>query len=391
VKDLERELRERLRRQSAPDESGAEERAWRVVSAARAERPPVSERSGRVRRRALQLALAAALVVVIVSPAGASVRQWVADRVDPGVEHAKPALTSLPASGSLLVQSAQGPWVVHPDGVKRLLGSYTGSSWSPHGLFVVTTRGHELAALEPDGTPRWTLERRGRVRLARWNGPDGERIAYLDGRSLRVVVGDGSDDRVLARDVAPVAPAWRPGPAHVLAYAGADGAVRAVRADSGRRVFETPPGAAPISLQWTAGDLLVSRRGDLELFDGSGRRRWRWVTPAGASLRSATASPGGGPIAAVLRDGGASRLLLLGPGRSPRVLFSGPGKFAPAQWSPGGGWLLLPWPSADQWLFLRPGGGAGKVDAVANVAAQFSPGGGARPPFPRVAGWCCSR
>jgi hypothetical protein len=428
VKDRERELRERrlgeqLRRLEAPDERGAEARGWRVVAAARAGAaagPAAAERRGRSRRRALQAALAVGLVAILVSPAGASVRHWVADRVEPGVEHARPVLTSLPAHGSLLVQSARGTWVVHPDGAKRLLGDYGESSWSPHGLFVVATDGHELAALKPDGTVRWTLDRPGRVHLARWNGPDGYRIAYLDGRGLRVVDGDGSDDRPLAGSAAAVAPAWRPGPDHVLAFARRDGAVAALGADSGARLFETGPGPRPISLQWTVGDLLVVRPGALALFDGRGRLRWHWAAPAGTTIRGATVAPRGasvsaeapgasGPgaiggtgkpaalrgtrIAAVLRDsdGGGSRLLVVGPGRPPRTLFAGPGRFAAAQWSPGGDRLLLPWPSADQWLFLDPSGGAGKLDAVGNVAGQFAPGAAGPAAFPSVAGWCCSR
>jgi hypothetical protein len=421
VKDLERELREGLREAEAPDERGAEARGWRVVAAARSPGAGAAvERRGRSRRRALQAALAVGLVALVVSPAGASVRHWVADRVEPGVQHARPALTSLPARGSLLVQSARGPWIVHPDGAKRLLGDYAESSWSPHGLFVVATRGHELAALQPDGTVRWTLDRPGRVRLARWNGPDGFRIAYLDGGGLRVIDGDGTGDRALAGSAAAVAPAWRPGPDHVLAYTRRDGAVWALGADSGARLFATAPGPRPISLQWTGGDLLVVRPGALQLFDGRGRLRWHWTAPAGTSIRSATVAPqraaaaagaataarsgepgaaAGSPpvarrdarVAAVLRDGGSSRLLVVGPGRPPRVLFAGPGRFAAAQWSPAGDRLLLPWPSADQWLFLDPSGGAGRLDAVGNVAAQFAPGTRAAAPFPSVAGWCCGR
>lgn len=389
--DLERELRESLREHPLPDERGAEERGWRVVRAARGGEVPGGARRRTGRRRAAQALAAAALVVLVVSPAGASVRHWVADRVDPGVEHAKPALTSLPARGSLLVQSARGPWVVHSDGAKRLLGDYAESSWSPHGLYVVATRGHELAALEPDGTVRWTIDRPGPVRLARWNGPDGFRIAYLDGGRLRVIDGDGSDDRPLARRAAPVAPAWRRGSDHVLAYVRPDGAVRALAADRGKQLFETAAGPRPLALQWSGGELLVTRPDGLRLFGPGGRSLWRWPAPAGARVRSASVSPRGGRIAAVIHRAEGSSLLLLGPGHPPRVVFSGPGAFAPAQWSPTGGRLLLPWPSADQWLFLDPGAGAGGVEAIGNVAAQFSPGAPGAARFPLVAGWCCSR
>ena len=86
-----------------------------------------------------------------------------------------------------------------------------------------------------DGDPRWSLARPGRVADARWAPTPGFRIAYREGDSLRVVDGDGTGDRLLARDVAPVAPAWLPRANRtVLAYARADGVVRAVDVDSGR-------------------------------------------------------------------------------------------------------------------------------------------------------------
>jgi hypothetical protein len=369
------------------DEGAAEERAWRVVAAASAAGIGAPARRRRHRRRALQIAAVAALIVLVVSPAGASVRHWVADRIEPGAPHAKPVLSSLPENGSLLVDSAQGPWVVRPDGAKRLLGDWSEASWSPHGLFAVVTQGHELAAVEPDGTVRWALTRPGAVGLARWNGPDGYRIAYLAGDRLRVVDGDGTDDRGLARGVAPVAPAWRAGPTHVLAYATDRGAVVAVRADSGRRVFATAPAGPVASLQWGADALLVTRPGRLQLLKFHGRPLWSWTPPPGTRVAAATAAPGARRIAAVVRDGRNSRLLLVTRGRGTRVLFAGPGVFAAPRWSPDGRWLLLPWRSADQWLFLNPGSGTAKLHAVANVAKQFSPGDAAGAPFPSVAGW----
>jgi hypothetical protein len=56
VKDSERQLRQRIGRLTAPEEREAEERAWRVVQAARVGADPVAERRGRLRRRAPQLA-----------------------------------------------------------------------------------------------------------------------------------------------------------------------------------------------------------------------------------------------------------------------------------------------------------------------------------------------
>jgi hypothetical protein len=389
--DRERLLRDALQSTRAEDEQAAEDRAWRVVAAANATgvRPTVSRRH---RWRAAQVATVLALIALVVSPAGASVRHWVADRiVEPGAPHAKPVLSSLPGDGSLLVDSAQGPWVVHPDGSKRLLGDWAEASWSPHGLFAVVTKGHELAAVEPDGTVRWTLTRPGSVDLARWNGPDGFRIAYLEGRELRVVDGEGDDDRRVAAGAALVAPAWRAGPTHVLAYARDDGAVVAVRADSGRKIFATSPGTGVASLQWGTDALLVTRPDRLQLLKFSGRPIWTWTPPPGTRVIAATAARGARRIAVVVHEGRTSRLLLVTRGRGTRVLFAGPGTFAPPSWSPDGRWLLLPWRSADQWLFLNPGSGTAKLHAVANVAAQFSPGQSTAAPFPSVAGWCCSR
>ncbi len=385
--ERERLLRDALQDARADDEQAAEDRAWRVVAAAATTgtRPAVSRRH---RWRAAQVATVLALVALVVSPAGASVRHWVADRIDePGAPHAQPVLSSLPGDGSLLVDSAQGPWVVHPDGSKRLLGDWAEASWSPHGLFAVVTKGHELAAVEPDGSPRWTLSRPGRPALARWNGPDGFRIAYLEGGALRVVDGDGTGDRRVAGGAAPVAPAWRDGPTHVLAYATDRGSVVAVRADSGRRVFATAPLGAVESLQWGADALLVTSPTRLQLLSFGGRALWSWTPPPAARVTAASAAPGARRLAVVVREGRTSRLLLVTRGGGSRVLFAGPGAFAAPRWSPDGRWLLLPWRSADQWLFLDPGSGTAKLHAVANVGAQFSPGRSTAAPYPSVAGW----
>jgi hypothetical protein len=390
MSDREQILRGALDEVRAGDEGAIEDRAWRVVAAAGVAGVDRPARRRRDRSRAAQVALVAALIALVVSPAGASVRHWVADRIEPGAPHAVPVLSSLPGHGSLLVDSARGPWVVHPDGSKRLLGDYAEASWSPHGLFAVVTRGHELAAVEPDGTPRWTLTRPGHVELARWNGPDGFRIAYLEGRALRVVNGDGTGDRFIAGGAAAVAPAWRSGPGHEVAYATERGAVVAFGADSRRRIFATATAADVTSLQWSGTRLLVTRADRVELLDPAGRPVWTWTPPAGSHVRSATAAPGGDRVAVVSADGGTSRVLLIAKAHPSRVLFAGPGNFAAPRWSPEGRWLLLPWASADQWLFLEPGSGTGKLHAVAHLANQFSPGDPTTARFPSVVGWCCT-
>src|SRR5262245_59994942 len=113
-------LRETLLDARIPDAAGAEERGLRLARAAYASAPPaLRPRSRTGLRRGLQAAVAVGLLAVLISPAGAAVRHWVRDAVEPAREPAQPALTSLPAPGSLLVDSAKGPWVVHGDGSKR--------------------------------------------------------------------------------------------------------------------------------------------------------------------------------------------------------------------------------------------------------------------------------
>ena len=65
---------------------------------------------------------------------------------------------------------------------KRRLGVYSGTAWSPHGLFVVGWHGRELTALEPGGDVRWSMARARARRGRRAGRPvDGFRIAYVGG------------------------------------------------------------------------------------------------------------------------------------------------------------------------------------------------------------------
>jgi WD40-like Beta Propeller Repeat len=389
----EERLREALREEPVPDEGGARERAWRLAQRAFDERPTRRE-PGRQRVRLLAFAVVFALAALVISPAGADVRHWIRDVVDPGREPSRPALTSLPAPGRLLVASAEGPWVVAGDGSKRLLGDYAEPAWSPHGKFVAVTTPHELLAVEPDGDVHWSIARGGPIRFPRWSQPDGYRIAYLDGDALRVIAGDGGGDRLLRARVASVAPAWRPGPRHELTYVAPDGAVTTMAADSGRTVFRTPAAALPTALQWSANGsrLLVTGRDGALLLDRKGQILMRVAPPPGARIERAALAPDSRRIALVTRradPAAPSRLLVSHPGSALRPLFSGPGRFSDLTWSPDGRWLLLGWRDADQWLFLQPGRPR-HIVAISNISAQFAPGQAGRTAFPSVAGWCCS-
>jgi len=139
-------VRGELERVEIPAERAASERAWRVLRSAFAEvepRPPARRPGGLLAWAAA--AAIVALVVVAVSPAGPALVRTVRSAVGSG--HAEQALVALPSAGRLLVDSDGGPWIVNADGSKRLLGRYASSSWSPHGLFELVVRGHELAAL----------------------------------------------------------------------------------------------------------------------------------------------------------------------------------------------------------------------------------------------------
>ena len=281
---------------------------------------------------------------------------------------------------------------MQPDGSKRLLGYYTQASWSPHGLYVAVTRGHELLAVDPHGTVQWTLTHPGTLTLPRW-APDGYRIAYLDDSSLRIVVGNGSGDRAFAAAVAPVAPVWRPNLTHqhVLAYASKHGELKLYNVDTNKPLARRRLPTPTLQLLWSSdGQRLVALSAHtISIFGHDG-------TPVGAihlTRRAVNAAfaPHSHQLAVILagtRDD-AVAFNVDRPARPPLEIFSGAGRFDGLAWSPNGQWLLLAWRTADQWLFVHAAPRQ-QLSAVSAIAAQFSPG---RPhaAFPALEGWCCSQ
>ena len=225
------------------------------------------------------------------------------------IEPSEEALVRLPGGGRLLVDSSAGAWIVRSDGSKRLLGPYDDATWSPHGLYVAATQERELAALTPDGEVRWTLARNGPVSSPRWAGSRVDtRIAYLDGRSLRIVAGDGTGDRLLDRPV--TAHAWSPAAgSHTLAYLKPGGRLQVRDVDTGRTLWRTRvPGARTIT--WSPGATLavVSRQG-IDTFDHDGRRIGSLGLP---NVTAAAFPPDGRRLAVIrtLRDGRSETVLL---------------------------------------------------------------------------------
>lgn len=412
-----------LREMPIPEPPEAEERGRRIVEAAyearqgergraftpyrRKSSTTLSKRKNRrpIGRLAASLSLAALLAVLLLSPAGADVRDWVGDALTTGAPKPEPTLARVPGGGHLLVQTGEGPVVVQPDGSKRLLGDYEEASWSPHGLFVAAKKGRILSALEPDGTPRWSVTASREIAVPRWS-PSGERIAYQAGFGLRIIAGDGTEDRLLtggsaSTSPAYVAPAWSPTGEDELAYVTGAGRLRILDSESGAVLAGAPALPRVTWMEWADGGRKI-------LEAAPGTVRLRPVLPAGHPSRPAlgrarrlqlpprasvndTALAPKAPLVAVSithwrKHGTYSEVIVYRPGHDPRTLLSVPGSLGQVEWSPDGRRLLVAWPGANQWLFLPLGRGKGR--AIADISKEIAPSG--RPTsFPQLEGWCC--
>jgi hypothetical protein len=392
------DLRRAIQRIQGPDELNAERRAWGVLRSAYEQHEPLSWE----RRNRRPLLIAAPVLVVLLLALLSSPGRALVGSVHDAVtsNEAKPpkaALTALPAPGQLLVNSSTGPWIVHVDGSMRKLGPWWEGSWSPNALHVAVTRGHRLAALAPDGTIRWSLARNRLVRGARWSLEGTSeccRVAYLNGRELRVVAGDGTGDGPLRNVVGPTPPAWRPGSIRQLAFSTVDGRIELVDADSAKTVWLTDAGDVPSQLVWSEDGerLLALGERTLRAFDANGHKLWAIGLPVGPSgvvfVRKSHRfvlirySPATSRSDLVLYQAETD------PGEA-RFLYSAPGDFGTLAISPNGNWLLVGWVNANQWLFLRLT--SARVESVSNIVQQF--GGSSKAPltssFPKSVSWCC--
>ena len=375
-----------LTRFRAPDEAAAEQRAWAVVRSAYQERVPPKRRAS-YRWPVLSFVAVVAAGAVALSPAAATVGRLITRAL--GVERAAPAPFSLPAPGRLLVSGPGGTWTVAADGSSRRLGAWTQASWSPHGLYLTVARGDQLAAVNPHGTPQWTLARPA-VRDPRWYPPTGYRVAYLSGEQLRVVAGDGTGDHPLAASVANVAPAWRPGHPYQLAYVTGDRRIVVRDADTAQTLWSANPRPTIDELAWSAdGQRLLALSGNrVSVYLASGAPSSSVSLPPGSTIVDAALSPDGGTLALVL--GGRSSDVVLediqSSGSAPHRVLTGAG-LRQVEWSPDGSWLLVSWPAANQWVFVRVAG-APRIAAVSRIAEQLA--ASTNRGFPRLEGWCCT-
>jgi hypothetical protein len=376
-----------LARLRVPGESETEERVWEVVRVAYVERTPT------VRHRANRRPVAALAVGVLLlgalalSPAGATVGGLITKAL--GVQNAAPSLASLPAPGRLLVSRSGVTWLVSGDGSIRRLGRWPQASWSPRGLYVTVAGGDRLAAVDPHGATQWALTRPD-VRDARWYPPSGYRVAYLSGLDLRVVAGDGTGDRLLAAEVARVAPAWRPAHAYQLAYVTAGGLVTVRDADTSRVVWSTRARVPVAQLAWSSDGqrLLALSPTAVLIYGADGSPKARLALPSRLPAIDGALSPDGHTLALVLGRAGNEVVTAdtRVPERAPRRVLAGPG-LRQVVWSPDGRWLLASWPAANQWVFIRVAGSP-RIEAISRIAQQF-PSGGSRG-VPRLDGWCCT-
>jgi hypothetical protein len=365
-----------------------EDQAWEVIRRAYEERTPASRRASHKLVLAATAVAVAAVVVAALSPPGRAVIHSVREAV--GIEHAEPALFSLPAAGRLLVVSADrgGVWLVRANGFLRKLGPYSDAEWSPHGLYVIATEQNELVAFDPDGGVRWKLARHD-PSWPRWEGTMTDtRIAYIAASGLRVVAGDGTGDQLLDAHAGDDAPAWDPSRVHTVAYY--SGGAVVLRRAAGQLVWRAPISVLPSALDWSTDGryLAVVSAGKIVVLDRRGRVH-RTISMLGAELRQATFEPTTHHLAVVVRAAGRSEVRIVDvdhPGRA-RLLFAGPGTFGDVEWSPTGAWLLVNWPDANQWVFIK----GKQVRAVANIRQQFARADGLGPLLELSGRWCCAK
>jgi hypothetical protein len=342
--DLERELSARLRDASLDGEDEARERTWQTVRAAREDAPPRPVARHR-RGIAIGAAAAAAIALVALTPAGADIREWMGDAIDPESTKPRPALTALPGGGTVLAESRAGVSLVAGDGSRRFLGHFDEPSLSP--------------------------------------------------RALNVAAADG---RVISAVSAMVAPAWRGETDRALGYVDGDGAVRIVDVDLESTLSSFTPRSEPNTIAFSDDGERLLLAGDHEVVisapDGGGAKRE--LIP-GQIVAASFLEERGDRAVIVTREsakdfkgrpGSAVHIVSERGGTlDAREIFATAGSLAGLAVSPGGDWILVGWREADQWLFLEPRIG-GSVRAVDGISSQFTPGE-PRPPFPAPLEWCC--
>jgi tricorn protease-like protein len=189
---------------------------------------------------------------------------------------------------------------------------------------------------------------------------------------------------VLAARVRAVAPAWRPGQPHTLAWVDSGGRVEVRDVDTGRVVWRSAESVGHVrELQWSADGRRLLARGKrrLVVLDVGANRVRRVELPSGARVTAVAWAPRGRRLAITLRTGATSRVVVTASADiSARPAFAAPGTLTSLAWSPDASRLLVRWRESDQWLLLSPT--RARVTAIAAVSHRFGA-------TPTVRGWCC--
>lgn len=234
--ELEQQLREAFGRVPKP----SREASARARSAALAAFGPTSSRS----RGLVLVAFALAFVVgagAAALAATGNLRVHIGARQKP-VRPVPTRLSVPPGSHGLALVAGGKLWLATRNGLRIEGMPVSAAELSPRALYAVVGIGSSLVALAPGHRRAWVRETNGRVVSASWS-PDGLKIAYVvagrGGYELRLIEGDGSPDRLLARRVSPAKPTWRPD-ALAVAYVDAQGRAAVFDLGSGsRRTFDT--------------------------------------------------------------------------------------------------------------------------------------------------------
>jgi hypothetical protein len=343
---LDRDLRDRLRAAPAPGEDAAGGRVLARVLEAHAAAPLTPRRRMRPALVAAAAALLLGLVAAGLTSPGQAVGDWLRDVVRSKPERPPvPKATALP--GGRVLALGGGISVTSADARQHWLGAFRDATFSPHGRFIAATTRTSLQAITPAGVWRWSVVPPARPRLPCWS-PDGFRIAYLAGPQLRVVIGDGTDDRLFWGHATPVAPAFRPGRGHVVAWVDTHNQIRVADVDSAVLAWRAPAPRGVHAISWSADGrrLLAAGSRSATLYEPA--RRSRRIA---GRIAAAAFPPVAGPPALLERRHGRSSLRLLGS-REPLIETSG--RYDGLVWSPDGRWLLTRW--GDRWLLVRRDG-----------------------------------
>lgn len=394
-----RDLRERLDR-PAPGEDEATDRA-RAALAGVFERRDLVSRS-RLWPAAAMISVAAIAACVGLTPVGPALANWIRDTGErlSGDAANPPRAIKLPAPGRLLVNTRGGPWVIDENGSRSRVGAYRDAAWSPGGLYLTAAdpSRHGLVAVTPAGHPRWRLAPGGAISSPRW-APSGLRIAYLAGKTLRIVDGDGSDDGSLG-DSSPVPAAWQPGAdANVASYVNRSGFIVTANADSGEELWRAPRREQILQLVWSRDGRRLAALSDdgLQIYDQGGERVMRRIElptdhPAGlpGHVQEVAFSPARDRLALAResRGGSANEVVVLStdPAGWQKTVYRGKGGLGGVAWSPDGEWLLVAAIGADSphWTFVNIADPT-RTRQIDGIQTLF----GERPAIPEVAEWCC--